>query len=106
MSAYRSLTLTEKQFQSQVEELADILGWRHYHTHDSRRSQAGFPDLTLVKPPRLIFAELKVGTREPTREQQAWIDDLLECGIEVYVWRPDDWQRIVEILQGVSVNDR
>ena len=50
---------TEAQFQAVVIEYAELHGWRVYHTHDSRRSQPGFLDLTMVRPPRLIFAELK-----------------------------------------------
>ena len=40
---------TEKQFQQSVVEVARTLKWRVYHTHDSRRSAAGFPDLVLTR---------------------------------------------------------
>ncbi len=43
--------LYEKPFQAQVVELARLSGWLTYHTHDSRRSQSGFPDLVLVRAP-------------------------------------------------------
>ena len=51
--------MTEKELQAAVVELAGYLKWRCYHTYDSRRSNAGFPDLTMVRYGRLIFAELK-----------------------------------------------
>jgi hypothetical protein len=34
-----------------------------------------------------------------------WLETLAQCdGVEVYVWNPDDWDRIVEILRGTSRN--
>lgn len=50
---------TEKRFQAQIVTLARTLGWAEHHTYDSRRSPAGFPDLVLLRPPRLILAEVK-----------------------------------------------
>ena len=41
--------MTEAQFQEAVVQLARLTGWLVYHTFDSRRSQAGYPDLTLLK---------------------------------------------------------
>jgi hypothetical protein len=40
---------TEKQFMAQVIQLARLRKWLVYHTHDARRSVAGFPDLVLVR---------------------------------------------------------
>ena len=53
--------ITEKQFQSDVEQAARLLGWLVYHTYDSRRCERGYPDLTLnyLVKRRIIFAELK-----------------------------------------------
>jgi hypothetical protein len=70
--------LTESQWASIVNETAAIGGWRRYHTYLSKRSPAGFPDLVLVKPPRLIFAELKTDakTSKPTEQQEEWLEDL------------------------------
>lgn len=76
--AEASLT-DEAAFQVQVIALAKRLGYRAYHTHDSRRSEPGFPDLVLVKPPRLLFLELKVGRRQLTDEQRAWLAELDAC---------------------------
>jgi hypothetical protein len=91
--------MSEEQLQSAVVDLARVQGWRRFHDYDSRRNTAGFPDLVLVRPPRLIFAELKTqrGVVEP--EQAEWITDLLACpGPEVYVWRPADWSTIEATL--------
>lgn len=74
-----------------------------YHTHDSRRSAPGFPDLVLVHPEhgRVVFAELKAEGRYPIPEQRKWLSALKRCpGVEVFLWRPRDWESIVETLGG------
>jgi hypothetical protein len=93
-------TPTEKEFQRQVVQLARLLGWMAYHTYDSRRSTPGFPDLVLVKPPKVIFAELKVGRRRPTVPQLVWLQSLASSGQDVRLWRPTDWPEIERLLKG------
>lgn len=97
------LVLTEKSeeaiFQAEVIQLARLLGWRYYHTYDSRGSVPGFPDLVLVRGVRLIFAELKVRGRQPKDEQWAWLGDLQQTAAEVYVWYPKDFPVIAELLR-------
>jgi hypothetical protein len=83
--------VTEAELQAAIVELAQLLGWRVYHTHDSRHSAAGFPDLVLVRGRRLVFAELKTGRRRVTEEQARWLAALGEAGVETHVWREDDW---------------
>jgi len=51
----RRLHITEKDFMRQVMELAKLYGYLAYHTHNSQRSQPGFPDLVLLRPSRLVF---------------------------------------------------
>jgi hypothetical protein len=94
----RHVKLTEQAFQGQVRHLAIVRGWLYYHTHDSRRSDKGFPDTVLIKGSRLVIAELKVGKRKTTREQETWLEAFRNVGAEVYVWRPDDWPEIVRVL--------
>jgi len=96
--------ILEKDFQDTVVEYAHLCGWMTYHTHDSRRSDAGFPDLTMVRGTRLIFAELKSqkGTIRPA--QEAWLQRLQGVpAVEVYLWRPTDWDDIEKVLLGGSV---
>lgn len=104
---YRSLqakAMSERQLQDQVIELAKRMGFISYHTHDSRRSAPGFPDLVLVHPKqrRIIWRELKSETGTPTPEQKAWISTLLLVGEDVDIWRPRDWVsgRIEKELRG------
>ena len=102
----------EKDFQRAVIELAEMLEWRVYHTHDSRGSQPGFPDLTMVRRQRLIFAELKRQDGNPTDEQTAWLTELGRVAdwtkeerpigtpiVEVFLWRPSDWPEIEQALK-------
>jgi hypothetical protein len=95
------VTVSEKQFQAQVVELAGYCGWLCYHTHDSRRSAPGFPDLVLVRPPRLIFAELKTETGKLRPEQKAWLEALTGCieASESRLWRPRDLEEIQTLLK-------
>jgi len=90
---------TEKQFMSQVIRAAKVLGWAHYHTHNSQKSEAGFPDLVLTRRPRVIFAELKSDRGVLTAEQRAWIDELRACGQEAYVWKPKYWSAVEKLLR-------
>lgn len=97
-----ALTITEKAFQSLVEQAARAAGWMVYHTYNSRRSEPGFPDLTMVHPRdgRLVFAELKTMKGELSEAQKAWTSALEWAGQEVYVWKPGNWSEIEAVLTG------
>lgn len=81
-----------------------------YHTHDSRRSAPGFPDLVLVHPrkQRILLAELKRDGEYPKTEQRLWLTGLscVEAAaphvVSVRLWRPRDWESIVKELGGES----
>jgi hypothetical protein len=90
--------MTEKQFMAQIVSLAKLYGWKVYHTFDSRRSTAGYPDLTLVRGYRLIFAEVKTDTGKVTDEQWGWINALDLTGATAELWRPMNWEHIQEML--------
>jgi hypothetical protein len=64
------------------------------------RSERGWPDLALVRPPRLVLAELKTDKGMTTPAQDEWLALLGAChGIEVYQWRPADFNDVVELLR-------
>jgi hypothetical protein len=100
----KELTPSEAAFQARVITLARSLDWMAYHTHWSRHSERGYPDLCMVRPPRLLYAELKVWPRTTLRPEQAvWIERLRAVPhIEVYVWvwafPGDVEQQIAEVL--------
>lgn len=88
--------LGETEYQSQVSQLARRLGYKVVH-HRAGKSKAGrwstpttergWPDLTLVRPPRLLFAELKGPDTPVTPEQPPFLEQLRQCGQEAYLWR-------------------
>lgn len=94
-SAVARLRQSERSFREQVVQLARLRGWRVYWTWTSIHSPAGFPDLVLVRPPRVVFAELKTATGTVTLAQSEWLAALGACGgCEVFLWRPDDWAQV------------
>jgi len=95
--------MTEAELQDAIADYARIIGYTvaHFSTAISPRGQhitpvkydaKGFPDLVLVRPPRLIFVELKSAKGTVSPDQKWWLDRLDGCpGAEVYQWRPADW---------------
>lgn len=87
--------MSEDALQQQVERIARGFGWLVYHVRDSRRSQAGFPDLVLVRGSRIVFAELKTERGRTSPAQQEWLAALQMArlgnpGVQVFLWRPRD----------------
>lgn len=97
------LRISEGDYQQQIIDLARFYRWDHrYHTHDSRRSAGGFPDLVMVhvRNKRVIFAEIKAIKGELSLEQRGWLWDLATAGAEVYVFNPANWNLVVDVLSG------
>ena len=121
--AVKTIHIKEEDFFQQILDLAHIFGWRVAHFRPARTKNgwrtavagdgAGFPDVVMVKSPRLIFAELKSEKGKLTPEQEEWLDGLGSCGdavrqlghlvdkegVEVYLWRPSDLDNIIDILR-------
>ncbi|MEO9246443.1 VRR-NUC domain-containing protein [Citricoccus nitrophenolicus] len=99
--------LTEKQLQGTITDMATMLGWRWYHTHDSRRSAPGFPDLVMIHTGqgRTIWRELKTAKGRVSPAQRDWLADLVAAGEDAAVWRPADLAsgRILAELRGVAL---
>ena len=95
----------EEVLQDSIIELAKLLGYLSYHTHDSRRSAKGFPDLVLVhqRNGSLIFIECKSEKGITSEEQEEWGWALLKVRgkTRYYVVRPYDWSsgRVEAILK-------
>lgn len=98
---------TEAQFEQAVTQLAELHGWRVYHTRNSKGSVAGFPDLVMVKPGQpVIFAELKRESGKVTKAQADWnnVLHLSSSNITVRLWRPSHWPHIEDALCQPSVS--
>lgn len=91
---------TEKEFSQAVVDLATLSGWTVFRTWRSDHSPAGEPDLRLVHPikKKMLWRELKVGKNMLSPLQRAAHEILCEAGEDLAVWRPTDWDRIVEEL--------
>lgn len=93
--------MTERQLQDAVIELAQLTGWLVAHFRPAKTDRGwrtpvqadgkGFPDLVLVRAPRVVFAELKGPAGRLIGEQRRWLDELGFCRVEAYVWTPADW---------------
>jgi hypothetical protein len=101
----------ERDLQDQITELAETwLGWRWVHFRPARTKHGwrtpvsgplglGWPDLILVRDSRIIAAELKSSTGVVSEAQADVLATLGLAGVEVYLWRPADWDSIVEVLR-------
>ncbi len=95
-----TLAMSEAAWQTMITDYATLTGWRWHHQRLSKQSRPGWPDLTLCRSSRLIFAELKTerGTVRP--EQTAWLHALREVpSCEVFVWRPRHWALVQQVLR-------
>lgn len=104
------IPMTEAAFMRQVTDLASLNGWEWLHVRpvgDHRgiwRTPtfgplgSGWPDLVLIRRGTIIFVELKGEKGLLSRDQKRVIAVLSDVCPHVYVWRPSDFSRIVEVL--------
>ena len=98
----------EAMLQDSVLALARLRGWRCAHFRPAWTPKGfrtamigdvGYPDLTLCRGTRLVFAELKSAKGRLSPEQEIWLDALRETPAEVYVWTPDSWDELAQVLR-------
>lgn len=132
------MSISEPQLQAAIIDCAQRLGWLVAHFRPARvtidgeetyrtpvaANGKGWPDLTLVRGGRLIFAELKSADGKVSSEQAVWLAALLCVSTAVayargfvpngmdrmtsmpevlaVVWRPEDWRtgEIERVLRG------
>jgi hypothetical protein len=128
--------LLESAWQAQVVGAARVYGWtRIYHAPNGGAPQKngrrvvggqipegrGFPDLLLIRGPRLVVAELKTEKGRMGPGQPEWLKAFTVVGravadlvdedpagayypgyeppsVEAYVWRPSDWETVQRVL--------
>lgn len=94
---------TEAEFQGWILNACQRLRLAAYHTHDSRRSEKGFPDLVIVGMNGILYRELKKQDGVVSVEQRYWLSILQESGADVAVWRPNLWpEQIMRDLCGLG----
>lgn len=102
--------ISEKQFQQQVTDLAEALGWTWAHFRPAQTARgwrtpvsgplgAGWPDLVLCRPGRTLFVELKAEGKKASQKQIDVMLSIAAAGNTVMVWRPSQWSGIVACLQ-------
>ena len=96
-------SVSEKDFQQKIIDLARLNHWMVYHTADSRRSEPGFPDLVMIRGVQLIVLELKTEDGTVTDAQHIWIDGFDKVKrVEAAVARPSNWPDIERALTSRS----
>lgn len=91
---------TEAQWQAKVVEYARLRGWTDFHHRVSKGTRHGWPDLALIRPPRLVLVELKRQDGRVTVPQQRVLAQLDQCdGVEVFTWRPSNWPEVEQVLR-------
>jgi hypothetical protein len=89
--------VSEAGFQRVVVDLAELCGWLCWHDEDSRKNDAGLPDLILVRE-RLLWWEVKTQRGKLRPVQQVFGRRLLRSGQDWRVIRPSDWDYVVATL--------
>lgn len=96
-------TVDEDELEAAVAREAKRFGWLRYHTKDSRKSEAGFPDDILIRGNKLLAMELKSATGQPTAAQLTWLEAFAGVGtVKCGIWRPKDWDEIIKELSADS----
>ena len=104
-------TLTEKQWQREVEEALDFFGywWMHVpsnvvvcptcHTKIYRGIAKGVPDIWAIKPPYMLYIELKREHRSQLDPEQKRVGAMLEaCGQKWIHARPRDREYLLNVI--------
>lgn len=102
---------TEAMFMAQVTDYAQLRGWEYMHIQPGLTERGryrtpvqgtlgpGWPDLILVRGNSLMAVELKTDRTYLTAIQKRIMQTLEAAVIECHVWRPRDWDAIVERLR-------
>jgi hypothetical protein len=102
-------SVNEADWQRQVTDLADLLGWTWVHFRPARTENGwrtpvsgslgvGWVDLVLVRE-RVVYAELKADRGTISGVQHAVHAALRAAGCEVHIWRPRDFSEVKAVLE-------
>lgn len=109
----------EREFRTALVRMLRWHGWRVTFNQPSRPGRRagrayittgspGFPDLTALRPPNLVFLECKMVGNSADPEQRVWLNGLAEVGGNVRAWTVDvgDWPALVALahdgIEGVE----
>jgi hypothetical protein len=98
--------VNEAELQALIVEVAELNGWLVFHDNDPRRNVAGWPDLVCVKPPRVLFLELKSAIGHIRPEQEVWMGALSKCDtIASGIVRPNQVDQVLDYLKRKDMKD-
>ena len=93
-----ALAMSERQLEgllrggiADVRKLAPWFLAHHIWQDHATRAAKGWFDWALCGPGGAAFWELKREAKDPTDEQQAWLDGFTAAGLVAVVRRPSDW---------------
>ena len=99
----------EKDFQKWLLSELHKAGWRAHAERSAMTSKgyrtpiqgdAGYPDITAVRAPRFLLAELKSDSGQASPNQVEWLLEAGHCpSIEVKIWSPKDREAILEWIK-------
>jgi hypothetical protein len=102
--------LKEADWQKQVEEALDVCGWWWMHipsnvvvcphgTKIYRGIAKGFPDILALRPPHILWIELKRDRGGHLESEQRRVGAMLEaCGQTWLYARPRDRERLLNLI--------
>ena len=91
----------EGKLQARLRQLALDTGHLYYHTHNSKRSDPGWPDAAILhREGGILYAwELKDATGTVTPAQRTWLEALGKVTrVDARVVRPGDWPLLLSVL--------
>lgn len=92
----RRPSVPEGDYQQTIIDLLRLNGWKVYHTHDSRRSEPGFPDLIAIKGGDLLALEIKSDRGRPTPAQLEWLEAFARVErVTSKLIYPKDWDVVL-----------
>ncbi len=97
--------MSEREFQTHVEQALRDRGWMVFHVRDSRLMAAGLPDVLAVAPGRrMLLYELKRERRFRIRPAQAAVIAALagNPGVDARIIRPSEWDAVLAGLAHVG----
>jgi hypothetical protein len=102
--------LLERDWQKQVEEALDAFGWWWMHVPPNvivceftgrrhyRGIRKGVPDIWAIRPPYMLWLELKTETGPRRPEQDQVMDKIRACDLLAIAARPRDREEVLALL--------
>jgi hypothetical protein len=98
-------TVQDQEEQALLLEVLRIVKARNllwFHDFDSRKNPPGLPDLIIVGPGGILYAELKSEHGPTSMMQTRWLRALLAQRQQAVIWRPSDLRtgKIEKLISG------